>query len=141
MIGNLGRDPEVKSLNNGEKVASFGVACNEHWKDKQTGERKEKTEWINVVLYGHSAAFAETYLKKGAMVYVEGKIKTRQWEKDGEKRSTTEVVVTGYGGTIQILSDKSATKSGSTGNATGAAAAPSAKRADFTDMPDDEIPF
>lgn len=91
LIGRLGQDPEVKYLPNGDAVCNLSLATSERWKDKQSGEQKESTEWHRVVLFGKLAEIACQYLSKGTMVYFQGKLKTRQWEKDGEKRYTTEI--------------------------------------------------
>lgn len=91
LIGNLGKDPEVRTLDNGNKVASFSIATTESWKDKN-GERQSQTEWHNVVLWKGLAGVAESYLKKGSKVYVEGKLTTRSYEKDGQTRYITEIV-------------------------------------------------
>lgn len=94
-IGNLGRDPEVRTLPGGEQVANFSIACSESWKDKNTGEKKESTEWIPVVIYGRLAEIAGQYLKKGSSVYIAGKFKTRKWQdkQTGADRYTTEIIV------------------------------------------------
>ena len=92
LVGRLGKDPEVRHLESGVAVANFPIATSETYKDRQTGERKEQTEWHNVVLWRGLAEVAESYLKKGDMIYVEGKLRTRSWEKDGITRYTTEVV-------------------------------------------------
>lgn len=91
LIGRLGQDPEVRYLPNGDAVCNLSIATSEKWKDKQTNEQKEKTEWHRVVMFGKLAEIAGQYLKKGALVFVQGKLETRQWEKDGEKRYTTEI--------------------------------------------------
>ena len=91
ILGRLGKIPEVRTMDNGTKVASFSVAVSESYKDKQ-GNRVESTEWINIVLWRGLAEVAEKYLKKGDLVYIEGKLKTRSWEKDGVTKYTTEVV-------------------------------------------------
>ena len=91
LIGRLGQDPEVKYLPNGDAVCNLSLATSEKWKDKQTGEPKEKTEWHRVVMFGKLAEIAGEYLKKGTLVFIQGKLETRQWEKDGEKRYTTEI--------------------------------------------------
>lgn len=91
LIGRLGQDPEVKHLPNGDAVCNISLATSESWKDKQTGERKEKTEWHRVVLFGRVAEIAGEYLRKGSLAFFQGKLETRQWEKDGEKRYTTEI--------------------------------------------------
>ena len=104
LIGNLGRDPEVRSMQNGNKVANLSLATSENWKDKNTGERKEKTEWHRVVIFGNLADIAERYLKKGSKVYISGQLQTRKWpDKDGQDKYTTEVVLQGYGGELTML--------------------------------------
>ncbi len=92
LVGRLGKDPEVRHLENGATVANFSIATSETYKDRQTGEKREQTEWHNVVLWRGLAEVAEKYVKKGDMIYVEGKLRTRSWEKDGITRYTTEVV-------------------------------------------------
>lgn len=92
-IGRLGRDPDVRALPNGEAVASFSVACGESWTDKQTGERKQKAEWINCTAFGKLAEICGQYLTKGKQVYASGKMHTRTYEKDGQKHYITEVVL------------------------------------------------
>lgn len=104
IIGNLGADPEVRSMNNGDKVANLRVAVSEKWKDKQTWERKEKTEWVPVTLWGPLAGIAEQYLRKGSKVFVQGKFQTRKWQdQSGADRYSTEVVVQGFGGQMVML--------------------------------------
>jgi len=92
LVGRLGKEPEVRNLENGAAVANFSIATSEVYKDKTTGERKELTEWHNIVMWRGLAEIAQKYLHKGDMVYVEGKLRTRSWEKDGVTRYTTEVV-------------------------------------------------
>ena len=93
IVGNLGRDPEVRYTANGNAIANIAVATTESWKDKQSGERQEKTEWHRVVFFGRLAEIAGEYLKKGAQVYIEGRLQTRKWEdKSGQERYTTEIV-------------------------------------------------
>lgn len=91
LIGNLGGDPEVRHLENGVTVATFNLATSETYKDRQTGERREQTEWHRVVTWRGLAEVVEKYLKKGSKVYVEGKLRTRKWEKDGIERYSTEI--------------------------------------------------
>ncbi len=91
LVGNLGRDPEVRYMPNGEAVANFSIATTENWKDKN-GQKQEKTEWHNIVMYRRLAEIAGEYLKKGRPVYIEGRLQTRKWEKDGVTRYTTEIV-------------------------------------------------
>ncbi len=92
LVGNLGRDPEVRHLESGAVVASFSIATSETYKDRTSGERREQTEWHNIVLWRGLAEVAEKYLHKGDSVYIEGKLRTRSWEKDGVTRYTTEIV-------------------------------------------------
>lgn len=103
LVGRLGKDPEVRHLENGATVANFSMATSETYKDKTTGERKEITEWHNIVLWRGLADVASKYLHKGDMVYIEGKLRTRSWEKDNVTRYTTEVV----GDNMTMLSPKS----------------------------------
>lgn len=106
LVGNLGQDPEVKYMPNGGAVANITVATSESWRDKQTGEQKEITEWHRVVLWGKLAEVAGEYLRKGSQVYIEGKLQTRKWtDQQGVEKYTTEVVVN-VGGTMQMLGGK-----------------------------------
>ncbi|MEH2921636.1 single-stranded DNA-binding protein SSB1 [Samsonia erythrinae] len=103
LVGNLGQDPEVRYMPNGGAVANITLATSESWRDKQTGEQKEKTEWHRVVLFGKLAEVAGEYLRKGSQVYIEGALQTRKWtDQSGVERYTTEVVVN-VGGTMQML--------------------------------------
>lgn len=93
LIGNLGRDPELKSLPSGQPVANFPIATSEKWKDKSTGETKEQTEWHNIIMFGKLAEIAGQYLKKGSSVFIEGRLQTRKWQdKNGQDRYTTEII-------------------------------------------------
>lgn len=104
VVGHLGQDPDVRYTRAGDAVASLSLATGETWKDKQTGEEREKTEWHRVSLFGKLAEVAGEYLKKGAQVYIEGKLQTRKWQdNDGQDRYTTEIVVQGYDGVMQML--------------------------------------
>src|SRR5436190_402674 len=105
LIGNLGQDPEVKSFQNGGRIANLRLATSENWKDKNTGERKERTEWHTVVLQSEGlVGVAERYLKKGSKVYVEGSLRTRKWQdQSGNDRYSTEVSVAGFGGQLIML--------------------------------------
>ncbi|MCK2180168.1 single-stranded DNA-binding protein [Hafnia paralvei] len=106
LIGNLGQDPEVRYLPNGGAVANLSVGVSEQWKDKSTGERKQKTEWCRVVLFGKLAEVAGEYLRKGSQVYIEGKLTTRKWtDQAGVEKYTTEIHVN-VGGTMQMLGGK-----------------------------------
>ena len=107
ILGNLGKDPEVKFMPNGGGVANLTIATSESWKDKQTGEQKEKTEWHRVVMFGKLAEIAGEYLKKGSKVYIEGSLQTRKWtNQQGQDQYTTEIVVQGFNGTMQMLDSK-----------------------------------
>ncbi len=105
LIGNLGADPEIKSFQNGGKIANIRIATSEQWKDRMTGERKERTEWHNVVVNGDGlVGVVERYLKKGSKVYIEGSLRTRKWQdRDGNDKYTTEIVIAGMGGTLTML--------------------------------------
>lgn len=105
LIGNLGRDPEVRSFQNGGKVCNLRIATSETWKDRNTGERKERTEWHSVAIFQEGLVrIAEQYLRKGSKVYIEGQLQTRKWQdQSGQDRYSTEVVLQGYGGTLTML--------------------------------------
>ena len=108
LIGNVGKDPEVRTFNNGGKVCNFSIATSESWKDKQTGERKEKTDWHNVAVFNEGLiGIIERYVKKGSKVYIEGALKTRKWQdRDGNDRYTTEVVLQGFNGNLTLLDSR-----------------------------------
>jgi single-strand DNA-binding protein len=93
LLGRVGKDPEIRNLDNGNAVANFSLATSESYKDKKTGEKKENTEWSNIVAWGKTAEIVQKYVRKGDQIYVEGKLQTRSWEKDGVTRYTTEIVV------------------------------------------------
>lgn len=112
LIGRLGKDPEVRNLDNGAVVANFSIATSESYKDRTTGEKKEITEWHNIVLWRGLAEISQKYLRKGDMVYIEGKLRTRSWEKDGVTRYTTEVVADN----MNMLSPKTGGSSQGGGN-------------------------
>jgi single-strand DNA-binding protein len=107
LIGNLGQDPEIRYTSGGMAIATLSLATSESWRDKQTGEQKERTEWHRVVLVGKLAEVAGQYLKKGSQVYVEGKLQTRKWQdQSGQDRYTTEVQVDSFTGVLQMLGGK-----------------------------------
>jgi len=138
LVGRLGKDPEVRNLENGASVANFTMATSESYKDKTTGDRKEVTEWHNIVLWRGLADIASKYLHKGDMVYIEGKLRTRSWEKEGVTRYTTEIV----GDNMTMLSTKPGGGGGgdyskSAGSAEMGASAPR-PTADHTS---DDLPF
>jgi single-strand DNA-binding protein len=92
LIGNVGQDPEIRQMPNGNAVANLSLATSETWKDKNTGDKQEKTEWHRVVVFGNLANIVESYVRKGSKLYIEGKIQTRSWEQDGVKKYSTEIV-------------------------------------------------
>ena len=108
LIGNLGKDPEVRRLNSGDPVVNLSVATSESWRDKQSGERKEKTEWHRVVIFNENIAkVAEQYLKKGSTVYIEGQLQTRKWtDQAGVEKYSTEVVLQKFRGELTMLGGK-----------------------------------
>ena len=105
LVGNLGRDPEVRNTQDGKKIINFSLATSETWRDRQSGERRERTEWHRVVIFNdHLAEVAEKYLKKGSKVYVEGQLQTRKWQgQDGQDKYTTEVVLQRFRGELTML--------------------------------------
>jgi len=106
-IGNLGADPETRSFQNGNKVTNLRLAVSEKWKDRDSGERKEKTEWVSVAVFGPLADIAENYLRKGSKVYVSGKFTTRKWQdKSGQDRYSTEIVLQGPQAVLQMLDSR-----------------------------------
>ena len=108
LLGNLGQNPDIRTMQNGKKVCSFSMATSDSWKDKETGEKKEKTEWHRVVVFNEGlVGVVENYVKKGTKLYIEGSLQTRKWTDDsGIEKYTTEIVIQGYGGRIDILSSK-----------------------------------
>lgn len=137
-IGNLGKDPEIRTTQGGDKVANFSIACSEQWKDKATGEKKEVTEWVNVVVWGALAGVVEAYLRKGSKVFISGKMKTRKWaDKDGKDRWSTEIVLQGFDSKLIMLDGA---KQGDSGGQTAHGRAKQDGYAPQKDM-DDDIPF
>ena len=117
IVGNLGRDPEVRSFGNGGKVVNLRIATSENWRDKQTGERKERTEWHSVAIYNEALGkIAEQYLKKGSTVYIEGQLETRKWQdQSGADRYSTEVVLRQFRGELTLLGGRDGGGSGGGG--------------------------
>ena len=165
LVGNLGKDPEVRYLQSGEAVANVTIATSDAWTDKASGEKKEATEWHRVVFYRRLAEIVEQYLKKGSSIYVEGKLKTRKWtDKDGQERFTTEIVAdsmqmlggragaggggdesgASYGGSSRAAPSRGGDEGGGrpAARSGGGGGAPAAKKpaGNFDDM-DDDIPF
>jgi single-strand DNA-binding protein len=151
LVGNLGRDPEVRNFQNGGRVANLSLATSESWKDKATGERKERTEWHRVAIFNDRLVdVVEKYLKKGAKVYIEGQLETRKWtDKDGAEKYTTEVVLRQFRGELTMLDgrsgggggggpDEDMGGAGPSGGGGGGGAARGGRRSDALD---DDIPF
>jgi single-strand DNA-binding protein len=155
LVGNLGKDPEVRRLNSGDQVVSFSVATSETWRDKTSGERKERTEWHNVVIFNENLGkVAEQYCKKGTKVYLEGQLQTRKWQdqSSGNDRYTTEVVLQRFRGELQLLDSRANSESrqsfpdeerGSSGfnRASAAERRPAVSNGAGADPIDDDIPF
>jgi len=144
LIGNLGRDPEVRSMQDGNKIVQLSVATSEQWKDRNSGERKERTEWHRVVIFNDRLAdVAEKYLRKGSKVYLEGQLQTRKWtDKEGQDRYTTEVVLGRFRGELTMLDGRGdggggGGDYGSSDSSGGSGRAPAGGGGDL----DDEIPF
>jgi single-strand DNA-binding protein len=153
LVGNLGQDPEIRYTADGRPIANFSIATSETWNDKSSGERREKTEWHRVVVFGKLAEICGEYLSKGRQVYIEGKLQTRKWQgKDGQDRYTTEVVVD-MRGTMQMLGSREGGGGGSAGGGpAGGGRRPqghgggSTQSGDYNSPPpypdaDDDIPF
>lgn len=159
LVGNLGADPEIRSLNSGDRVANLRVATSETWRDRTSGERKEKTEWHRVVIFNDNLVkVAESYLRKGSKVYIEGSLQTRKWsDQSGQEKFSTEVVLQKFRGELTMLDGKGENESGgggrddggygggSGGGGGGFSSGPrsqgSGPREDFSADLDDEIPF
>ena len=144
LVGNLGKDPEVRRMQSGDPIVNLSLATSETWRDKSSGERKEKTEWHRVVIFNKNLAeVAEKYLRKGSKVYVEGSLQTRKWtDKDGQEKYSTEIVLQNFRGELTMLDTKGGGEGGGGGGRSfgggGAGEAPASF--DRSEM-DDEIPF
>ncbi|HLZ82800.1 MAG TPA: single-stranded DNA-binding protein [Caulobacteraceae bacterium] len=148
LIGNLGRDPEIRSLGSGDRVASFSIATSESWRDRATGERREKTEWHRISIFNDNLVkVAESYLRKGSKVYIEGALQTRKYtDASGAERTATEIVLQKFRGELTMLDGRGDGDGGSRdsdagGFSPGPRAAATGPRETFTADLDDEIPF
>jgi single-strand DNA-binding protein len=152
LVGNLGADPEVRTLPSGGKVVNLSVATSDSWRDKNTGERKEKTEWHRVVIFSEGLArVAEQYLKKGSKVYLEGQLQTRKWQdQSGQDKYSTEVVLQGFNSNLTMLDGRGDGEGASTGgfsgpperaSSGGGGRRPQASAPAFEGGVDDDIPF
>ncbi len=139
LIGNLGKDPDIRSTNDGREIASFSFATSESWRDKMSGERREKTEWHRVVVFNEGLVkIVKDYVKKGSKLYLEGQLQTRKWvDNSGQEKYTTEVVLQGYSSTLILLDNKA---SGSNFSSNEHNNNDSVNNFDNSDI-DDEIPF
>lgn len=148
LIGNLGADPEIRRTQDGRPIANLRVATSESWRDRNTGERREKTEWHRVVIFSEGLAkIAEQYLKKGSKVYLEGQLQTRKWEdQSGQERYTTEVVLQGFNSTLTMLDGRPgggefAESSSGFGQSSPMGGREPARQGSVSEDLDDEIPF
>ena len=140
LIGRLGADPEIKQMSNGKNVARISLATSDSWKDKNTGEKKEKTEWHRVVIFNEGLVnIVQQYLKKGAQIYIEGQLTTRKWkdEQSGQDKYSTEIILQGYNSTLKMLNTRSSNDLSGKGSEAISKENPSAPLNDL----DDEIPF
>ena len=140
LIGRLGADPEIKQMNNGKNVARLSLATSDSWKDKNTGEKKEKTEWHRVVIFNEGLVnVVQQYLKKGAQIYIEGQITTRKWkdEQSGQDKYSTEIILQGYNSTLKMLNTRTSNDLSGKSSEAISNENPSAPLNDL----DDEIPF
>ena len=140
IIGNLGRDPEIRYTQDGKAITSFSIATTDKWRDKATGENREKTEWHRVVAFDRLGEICGEYLSKGKQVYIEGRLQTRSWEKDGVTRYTTEIIATG----MQMLGSKSAAGDFQSGGGARSGNDYGGDSSSFDPSPsgpDDDIPF
>ena len=143
LIGRLGADPEIKQMVNGKNVARLSVATSQSWKDKSTGERKEKTEWNRVVIFNEGLVnIVQQYLKKGANVYIEGQLSTRKWkdEKSGQDKYSTEIVLQGYNSSLTMLGGKNSSNNSNEASQEKSSLPNDQMSQDNSDL-DDEIPF
>ncbi|MEL6324211.1 MAG: single-stranded DNA-binding protein [Pseudomonadota bacterium] len=153
LVGNVGQDPEVRQFQNGGQVCNFSLATSENWKDKNTGERREKTEWHRIAVFNEGLIrVIQSYVKKGSKLYIEGQLETRKWQdQSGQDRYTTEVVLRGYGGNLTMLDSRSDSMGGGRSYDQGSVAYGNQGQGgprqmegpaqDFSQDLDDEIPF
>jgi len=141
LIGRLGNDPEIKQMQNGKSVARLSVATSESWKDKSTGERKEKTEWHRVVIFNEGLVnVVQKYLKKGAQVYIEGQLNTNKYtDNNGQEKYSTQIVLQGYSSSLSMLDGKNS--SSGEGKKLDNSQLPSDDMPDISQDPDDKVPF
>ena len=137
LVGNLGKDPEIRTTKDGKEIASFSIATTESWKDKQTSERKDKTEWHNITAFGAVVGVIKNYVKKGSKLYIEGKLETSKYtDKQGVEKYTTKVILQGFGSKLLMLDSKNNTQ-----EAPQAQPQMSQQDSDAIDGLEDDIPF
>jgi single-strand DNA-binding protein len=144
LVGNLGKDPEVRMTQEGTKIVTLALATSESWKDRETQERKERTEWHRVVIFNEKLAdVADKYLRKGSKIYVEGQLQTRKWtDQTGQEKYTTEIIVPRFRGEITMLDSARSQGTGNDTNAFDAPTHPSARESfPSMDVIDDDVPF
>ncbi len=148
LVGNLGRDPDVRAMQNGDKVVQLSIATSDRWKDKNTGEQRERTEWHRVVIFNEPVGkIAEQYLKKGSTVYIEGQLQTRKWtdQQSGQEKYTTEIVLQRFKGELTLLGSRNNSDNLSDNSNNNNQSSEESKNVDnilnSPDMIDDDIPF
>lgn len=143
LIGSLGKDPEIRAMQNGNEIANLTIATSESWKDKNTGEKKEKSEWHRIVIFNPNLVnVAKNYLKKGSKIYLEGQLQTRKWtDKDGVEKYSTEIVLQNFGGTIIMLDGKNTATESTKTELDNAYAKAEKALSGNAGILDDEIPF
>ena len=142
LVGNVGGDPEIRSTQDGREIASFTLATSDSWKDKNTGEKKDKTEWHRIVIFSQGlVGIVKNYVKKGSKIYIEGSLQTRKWtDNAGVEKYTTEVVLQNYGGTMQLLDSNRNSQNSSSNNDSGSNNSRSQNNVSAEEI-DDDIPF
>ena len=144
LVGNLGRDPEIRAMQNGDKIVQLSIATSDRWKDKNSGEQRERTEWHRVVIFNDALGkIAEQYLKKGSTVYLEGQLQTRKWtdQQSGQEKYTTEVVLQRYRGELTLLGSRPDNQIGNDYNKSGIDHSGESSVSNIASDLDDEIPF
>ena len=142
LVGNLGQDPEIRSTSDGREIANFSIATSESWKDKNSGEKREKTEWHRIVIFSQGlVGIVKNYVKKGSKLYIEGSLQTRKWtDAQGVEKYTTEIVLQNFNSTLQILDSRGASNNGGSSD-NYSSPAPSQGSNVAVEENDDEIPF
>jgi single-strand DNA-binding protein len=142
LVGNVGQDPEIRTTSDGREIATFSLATSENWKDKNTGEKRDKTEWHRVVIFSQGlVGVVKSYVKKGTKLYLEGSLQTRKWtDKDGVEKYTTEIVLQNYSSVLQMLDSKGSSNNDSYGSSFNSGSSRQGNNVSVEEH-DDEIPF